>query len=323
MEYLGANRPVWARVHVTTWMLIGVVLAHLATIMDASAQTFPPQYANALQRAGYSIFAGDVNGDGLTDVLAKAARKIVLIDFDVPIPILLKSASPTFVLLSQHGSPYVLDSAPSASILNSPAWQPTSHDMVFGDVMGTGSVALLIRARVSGQPSFLISTSASSGQPVLLQELSTAQIGFDLSTSGTVVSLSDSNRDGRADLIVRRNGLIELVLTANAQGLFVKPQSDSESILVAWRSFCASLDSGDSSSAARFLTEAGQPIYLPALQSLGPALNGLTAAWSEPRMVRVGSTFAVYGLRETINGTVRLHLIRFKRENNRWLLDDF
>ena len=80
---------------------IFIAAAGLLTSALATAQTFPSQYANALQRAAYSMFIGDVNNDGHTDVLAKAKIKLVIVDVDVLIPIVIKPPSATFVLLSQ------------------------------------------------------------------------------------------------------------------------------------------------------------------------------------------------------------------------------
>ncbi|WP_116812292.1 hypothetical protein [Steroidobacter cummioxidans] len=289
----------------------------------ATAQAFPPQYVNALQRAAYSIFIGDVNNDGYPDLLAKAKSGLVMIDMDVLVPIVLKPPSATFVLLSQSGGPYVLDANPSTATVRSSVWQPANYTQVFGDVMGTGSVALLLQARTPGSPSFLITTTASNGAPSLVQELTTAGIGYDLSAGGITVTLSDTNRDGRADLTIRSNGLIEAVLTASQQGTFARPSSDTDQILVAWRSFCAALDSGDVNSAARFISIDGQAIYLPVLQDLGPTLRTVTAGWSQPKAINMSTRFALYGLRDSTGSGNELHMILFMREAGRWVLSEF
>lgn len=135
------------------------------------AQSIPEQFLFALQRAEYEVFAGDVNGDGYQDVMAKARLRITLIDYDVPIPVPLKPSSPTFVLLSNGGGPHTLDSNPSRERVSNSAWRPSTHDMVFGDVMGSGNYAMVLRARDAGGPSFVISTSSSNGLPVLQQAL--------------------------------------------------------------------------------------------------------------------------------------------------------
>jgi hypothetical protein len=306
---------------VSIWL--GVACTAVMGVSSVCAQAFPPQYANALQRTQYAVFTGDVNGDGFRDVLAKAKQSIILIDYDVLIPVVRRPVSPTFALLSQNGAPYILDANPSAAVINSPVWQPNAYDLVFGDVLGTGSVSMLLRARMPGVPSFLVTTSSSNGTPMLLEELTTARIGYDLSAAGTTVALSDTNRDSRADLIIRVNGLIEGVLTADAQGMFAKPANDSDSVILAWRSFCAALNSGDVNSAARFLSADAQAKYVPALQRLGSALTGVTASWSEPKAVRISALFATYGVQQTVSGANEIHLVLFMKEDGRWVLSDF
>ena len=50
----------------TAWVL------SLMYSSPADAQSFPPQYANLLRSASYTVYAGDVNGDGLIDLLPPA-----------------------------------------------------------------------------------------------------------------------------------------------------------------------------------------------------------------------------------------------------------
>jgi hypothetical protein len=321
MRYLRAGLS-WAGKAVSACRVL-IAAAGLLMSATAMAQTFPPQYVNALQRTAYSIFTGDVNNDGYPDLLAKAKIGLVMIDMDVLVPIVLKPASATFVLLSQSGGSYVLSPNPSAATVGSSAWRPATYTQVFGDVMGTGSVALLLQARTPGSPSFLITTSASNGEPSLLQELTTAGIGYDLSASGITATLSDTNRDGRADLTIRSNGLIEAVLTASQQGTFARPSSDMDQILVAWRSFCAALDSGDVNSAARFISIDGQDTYVPVLRNLGSTLRTVTIGWSQPKAINMGGNFALYGIHDSTGTGDVLHMIVFMREDGRWLLSEF
>jgi hypothetical protein len=83
----------------------------------AHAQSIPEQYQFALQRAEYRVFMGDVNGDGFPDVLVKAQVKLTFVHIDEMLaPILLKPASPTFVLLSSGGT-YSLTKSPNAALL--------------------------------------------------------------------------------------------------------------------------------------------------------------------------------------------------------------
>lgn len=200
----------WEARLLPAWGLLAVV--GLLSAGTVEAQAFPPQYANALSRTEYTIFTGDINGDQLPDVLAKAKTRIVVVDIDVFIPIVLKPVS---------------------------------------------------------------------------------------------------------------GGFITAVLIANSQGIFARSVNDADDIMVAWRSFCTSLDAGDVNSAARFITVDGQSIYVPVLQGLGAALTGVTVSWSQPKAISVGDKVALYGMRDNTGGANELHTLLFMREDGRWLLSAF
>lgn len=307
--------------------IIRLILAYaLLTLVPTGAllgQSIPPQYLFALQRAEYQVFSGDVDGDNRPDVLAKARLKITILnvdDFLAPIP--LKSSSPTFVLLSAGGS-YSLQSNPSSTLVNHPAWQASSHDLVFGDVLGTGNNAMLLRARAAGGPNFVIVTSPTTGAPMLLQQLSLANLEVDISGPAHSVSLVDTNRDGRADLVVRTNGTIETVFTANADGLFAAPADEEDRVMMAWRAFCAALDTGDLTSAQQFISPATRTRYMAGLTNLGSTVTTLTSTLGQPREIATDASFAQYAVMQTVDGSTQLHLMVFRKSDNRWLLEEF
>lgn len=305
------------------WATAIASMLALSSAAISHAQVIPPQYANALQLTEYVVLTANYNGDAYPDVLVKAVPKIVGISLDdLFIPIPLKTSSPTFALLSDSNGSYSLMANPPAALVNSPLWQAGSHDLVYGDVIGNGSNALLLRARNSGGPSFVIVTSPS-GVPQLLQYLTASTIGTDLSGSAVSVSLLDSNRDGRADLLIRTNGVITGVLTAASNGLFAAPASSQDRILLAWRAFCIALDTGDMTSAARYISESSQQKYMPALTGLGQAVRTVSSTWSEPKAVTIDADYAVYLVVETVNGNPAVHLALFARSGSDWLLDDF
>lgn len=305
------------------WRIFIVAAACVLVAAAVRSQSIPPQYLFALQRSQYEVLSGDVNLDGYPDVLAKARKRFVMIDFDIPIPIPLKPYSPTFALLSDSGGTYTLVANPGQSLIGSSVWQPASHDLVFGDVLGTGNNAMLLRARTAGVPSFVIATSSSTGAPVLLQRLSASNLGVEIGGSAHSVSLIDTNRDGRADLVLRTNGLIETVFAADDSGLFAAPSNDQDRVLMAWRAFCTALDSGDIASAQQFVLSSSRPRYVEALTAMGSTVTTLSSTLSEPREISTDASFAEYAVTQTYAGSAQVHLVVFRRSGNSWLLEDF
>lgn len=268
------------------------------------------------------MFRADIDSDGDIDFLLKANRRIVLIDYDVPIPVPLKPVSPTF-LLRASGASYQLEINPPAATVSDPAWQPGTEELVYGDVLGVGTDAMLVHARATGSPSFVISTRESDGQPVLIQHLTTAQLGVDLGAAAVTVALTDVNRDGRADMVVRTSGSISDVFLASNEGIFARPAGDQQASVAAWYAFAASLDAGEVQSALNFISTDSVPKYSTALTALSSATTNLTQNWSAPVPMQVRPDFAVYMIRESYAGVQRSYLVTIVLENGRWLVDEF
>jgi hypothetical protein len=307
------------------WITLALSPA-LALLLSTAAQAFPSQYANVLQKAQYTIRIGDYNSDGHLDLLLIPKRQFVIIDFDPPFPVIPKPASPPFVLLSS-GSSYTLTANPSSAVLTSSVWQASSYALTFGDTLGTGSVNLLLQGPASGNPSFLIATSSSDGQPTLLENLSVSSIGVDLSAATTVSSLQDVNWDGRADLVVYTNGKLNTALIAAADGTFAPPpQSSGGSALSAWRAFCAAITLGDAPSATNMLSGDALSVFTDALSALGQqsSMTTVTQQWSEPIAIISAPDFATFAVTQPEEGGVlKMHLVTLILESNRWVVYSF
>lgn len=290
--------------------------------LNAQAQGVP-QYFDWIRKANYKMFVGDVNSDTYPDILARATPKIVPIPLDdLTIPIVLPG-SPTFVLLSSSGGPYTLTVNPSASIRNNPAWQTAAYSLFFGDILGDGRGGMLIRSNNAGVASFTIATSAGSGQPGLVQQISATDLGVDLGGPGRAVEFSDSNDDGRADLVVRTDGKISDVFIANSEGVFVRATDAAGSILAAWNAFRASLKANDIPSALEYFTSDARPDYQTALQNLSSTLSSIPQNWQPIQAVTVNDQYAIYLLDQNFEGATRSHLIVFERQSGRWVMSEF
>lgn len=292
----------------------------LSAALPIGAHAFPVQYANALQRTTYTLYTGDYNGDSKVDLLAKARNPMVLVDYDIPIPVRLKPPSPSFALLSS-GDAYSLVSSPSASLLASPVWQPAPYDVAFGDVQANGSVAMVLRGRNPQLPGFTVVTSATDGSPSLLQVLSSATLGIDISAAGTALAVADKNNDGRADLTVSVNGSVSVVFLADAAGRFVR--SEEGTIRGVWAGMMGSLAANNPSGALAYIADESWPKYQAAFTALGPQIRDVAASLSDLEMVEMTAKYARFITFQTHQGVTRMHFISFVKRGDAWMLAEF
>jgi len=127
------------------------------TFTDASFPIFKWSRKNAV------ITSGDFNGDGRADLLVQAKPNIVLIDYDIPIPIPVFPPSSFGIVYSQGGStPLQLAGVQLWNRLHNGAdWSPTSAVPVVGDFNGDGRDDVLLQARTPGLTSYLMTGNAS------------------------------------------------------------------------------------------------------------------------------------------------------------------
>ena len=216
------------------WRTWATSLAAIAVAVAAGL--FPPalhaelpaQYVNALHDANYDVYSGDVNADGIPDLLLKARSQFVLIDYEVIFPVLLRWRS-TFAVLSNLDGSYSVVVNPDAGLLNHSAWQSGTHELIFGDTNGDGSDEMLVRAKIPSSASVLITTSPTDGVPALLQRMNAQDIGIDLGQSGLEVDLLEIDGDNRTDLLTARGGVVETIHIAGTNGAFGEPQDPDPS----------------------------------------------------------------------------------------------
>lgn len=280
------------------------------------------QFDNAVGKTTYTPFCGDMNGDGQLDVLLKAAPKVLVVtlDDDFIVPLSLPPNSPSFTLVSNGGG-YSLQANPDSATANSSAWRTGCHQLVVGDVLGTGAGSILIKANSPDLPSFVVAMDASTGTLRLTQHLSIGAIGTNLGAQGTTVELKDANGDGRSDLHVSANGRLQAVLIADATGAF---HIDTSNTLVAtWRRMLAGLEANNADMALSYIAAGSRDKYGQAFNELGTGMKQIPASLGELTLVKVSSRYATAVVNRNLGGTQSLHYVTFLQNGSAWEIAEF
>jgi hypothetical protein len=131
----------------------------------APAQTFTDASWTAFKwsRSHSVITAGDFNGDGRADLLIQARPKIVLIDYEIPVPVPTYAPNTFGIVYSQGGSSPLQQVGVQQWSRDSQGvdWSPTSTVAIVGDFNNDGRDDVLLQARNSGRQSYLLTGNAS------------------------------------------------------------------------------------------------------------------------------------------------------------------
>ena len=159
----------------------------------------------------YNIYSGDINtieypSDGLPDIVLKS-EKLIILAFDIVIPIFIDGGYENVVLCAQHDGSYV-NCTPSTTINNSNLTK-ANHNFIQGDFDGDGNPDLLLQG-LNSSDSNLFFVGDSTGQ-LGFQKTITEIDGNAITADLANLTVTDLNNDGRDELLI--NG-------ANPSGLY-------------------------------------------------------------------------------------------------------
>lgn len=154
----------------TPWATVPRLILHLIalwyTSCGASAAAANYQFASALRDSNYLVYSGDINDDGIDDLLLRARDQFGFVDDEFTIPVWLRWRS-SFVVMSSPDGSYSINTTPSLSELSDSRWHSGTHRLSFADSNSDGIEEMTASPFADGGTSALISLSAATGLPML------------------------------------------------------------------------------------------------------------------------------------------------------------
>jgi hypothetical protein len=138
-------------------------------IFSGSASGFAASYTAVPDTTGgfslnahsATLYAGNFNGDAYDDLLVQAKANIVLIDYDVPIPVpVFKPQSFGVIYLPLSSSIYQFWNRQQSGV----DWSPANSNIIVGDFDGDGRDDVLVQSKRPGGAVYVIRGSGSGSQ---------------------------------------------------------------------------------------------------------------------------------------------------------------
>jgi RHS repeat-associated protein len=142
------------------------------------------------------VHAGDFNGDGRDDLFLQSNGEMVLIDYDIAIPVPVFKPNSFGILLATPAGQFTSAQQIFSRKDFSVDFAPSEVDIVVGKFNGDGKADLLLLARRTGQPSFMVPTDGNNqltGAGVVA--IAAGTLGAELRTLA-----ADFNGDGRSEV---------------------------------------------------------------------------------------------------------------------------
>jgi len=279
---------------------------------------------SALKDADYQLSWGDVNGDGLPDLLAVGKPKIISLslDEDMPaIPIRIPALAKNFALVSATGGAYSLTANPSQSMIDA-AYNKSAAKPSFGDVTGGGYLSMFVPSIAAGMPSFVVGIGAD-GSLQLRQRVTQDLVGIDLNAADVTTALSDMNGDGRADLVISKGGRVSFVLYTDANGnLYKEAETETKTAEVVLNQAFSAMKVGDKAGVLAYFSPQSRAEYDTLFTAAGADMAAIPGSITSFRMRYVFNGTAEAVLTANLNGRVTMHFVTLIMGPNGWEIRD-
>lgn len=266
--------------------------------------------AAGLSSANFIAYSADFNADGCADYLIKAKD-----DLMVPIPV--PSQNKPFILQSTTGCTYNLVQSLTDAQIKDSRWTPANYQVVVGDVRGDGGGSLLIAPLLGASSSPLFNVVRSTSlQYSLLQTLN--PLDFQVGTSGSTVSLSNVDSDGRSDLSVRRGSDLVAIYTAGADGSFTLTASGNKvaTATAVWNNFSQQLKTGTIDGALNLISAETREKFRAAMTAPGATPAGFADAVKDFSVIDATEGSIRAAIVVDIQGVRTLFFVTFGKESD-------